>query len=670
MSMRISAKKLIHLKPQDVLNNLTGEFTLVCDDGEIQTNAKHVYISSFMWRIIRYFDRIPFKVAHILTHHLPLNGTLKADSHVKILAQMAEDFYEHYPNYTHHQQHALMKLMMRSSNAFYNEITQVTERYMGSFDILDIIEIIHDDDVQTIKREGEYTQKGIKKIHQDILEVIRTKSSLKGNMLARLLRAGLIKPGQLSQSIGPWGYPTDVDSFPFPKPIIRGYAEGIRSFYESLTESRTAALALQYADSPLKNTEYFSRKTQFLGTQVATVHPGDCGSTHYHPRKIADKIQLEMMDGIWIWDREKQALHRINKKTDEHLIGRIVEMRNVHGCLHEDPNGVCATCYGDLSRNIFVTTNAGHQNTTSVLSRWVQDILSTKHLVGSGETAVLQLDKAQQDYFELDATKMGYKLRADKAQFHYKLTIPYAALRNITDALTIKDLKNLSPDRVTEIKELLVIQYDAEGNSISERLDLEYQGRKAFMTRDLLAYMKVQSRWNLNKKGNYDIDLSEWDREKTLFKIPPKQYSTVAFAKRIETLLESRAKNVKDREQETFSSFFEELIETVFERRPYHLSVLQMVAYGCMITNMQNHDGALPKPWSDSAVGVLRSTMRVRSLSPAMAFQDHDKTLTAATTFNVTNRPDHMFDWILLPQEVAKYRQVPYIEEVKVPLDV
>lgn len=184
------------------------------------------------------------------------------------------------------------------------------------------------------------------------------------------------------------------------------------------------------------------------------------------------------------------------------------------------------------------------------------------------------------------------------------------------------------------------------------------------MTRNLLAYMKDKSHWYLDKRSNYEIDLSDWNFDDTLFKIPPKQFSTVAFSRTIENLLESRVNESKKRDNETtLGEYFEELMETVFMKMPFHLSILQVVAYTSMITSAKEGDGALPKPWSDSGVGVLKQTMQFRSLSTVLAFQNHDEFLTKPGSFLNTNRPDHPFDWFILPQEVKHHKQPTILKE-------
>lgn len=663
--MLIDAYKVLALRAEDVYEHLIGEFTIKCSDGEIKTNARHTYISAFTWEIIKHFPKIPLCKKHILTHYLPLDGTFKSSTHMSIVSTLVDDFYEYYPNYTHQEKHTLLRLMYLITNRLYNDLVKKGAKWYGTMDILDIVDILYDPKVLELKEKGEYTQAGVKAIQSSIIGLITNEARFKKNNVSRLLAAGLIKTGQLAQSVGPWGYPMDVDSFPFAKPIKRGYAEGIRNFYEHLTESRTAAMALHYTETPLKRTEYFSRKTQLVGGQLEHVHPGDCGSRDYHYRVIRNQKELDNMEGIYYWDKDLNTLNSIDPKKDKHLVGKLVAMRSVWNCHHPDPNGICATCLGKISRNLIDGTNIGMQAAVEMNSPLSQLVLSTKHEIGSGEAAGIVLKGHIANYFKVTEQGMGYALADHLKGKHVRLILPSVGMSNFVDALMAKDLRDISPDRVTEFKEIRVVVYNEETKKeTNEKVDLEFQSRKASMTRNLLAYMKDKSHWYLDKRSNYEIDLSDWNFDDTLFKIPPKQFSTVAFSRTIENLLESRVNESKKRDNETtLGEYFEELMETVFMKMPFHLSILQVVAYTSMITSAKEGDGALPKPWSDSGVGVLKQTMQFRSLSTVLAFQNHDEFLTKPGSFLNTNRPDHPFDWFILPQEVKHHKQPTILKE-------
>ena len=676
--MKIQARKILHIPPEELLDNITGKFTLIFDDGELETNAKQTYISSFCWEIHRVFSDLPLLKNHHLTSIIGLNGVYKSSSHRVIVENIVKCWFDLKPNYTHYEHHTLLKLLYKITNRLYNDISLKTMSHMSSMDILDFIEIVLNEDVQNIKKNGDYSQQGIKEIQKNIINLVINDKAFINNNVSIATKSNLIKSQQLAQSIGPWGYPMDVDSFPFAYPIKSGYIEGLNSLYASLTESRTAAMALQYQNNPLKDTETFSRKFQLLGMQVQNIHRGDCGSKEYHYRVIKDEVELINMEGIWRWDKEENRLIDI-KPTDKHLIGKLVSIRSPFHCRHTDPNGICETCFGKLARNVVAGTNIGQQAVVSMNSVISQLVLSTKHHIGSGEVANIILRGDLNLFFKVSEDGLGYKLNPlvisnilkknkikidnDVNNFYVKISIKSDSLRNITDALNVDDLNLLSPDRITDIN---FIRFELYHKSQPNRsvfytaLELSFQGRNAFMSRHMLKYMKNQNNWAINDKGNYDINLSNFPIDKPLFQIPPKQFNTVVYSSIIQKLLEGKVNEIQQRDENTnIATFFELFVSTVYEKMVFHFSVLQTIFYSILVTSSKDNQGALPKPWSDSGIGVYDHTIAIRSLSAALLYKRVQLFFTSPTSFLETNRPDHPFDWIFKPNEVAEENDVP-----------
>lgn len=672
---KLLARKMLVIKPEELLDYITGEFILVFDDGEIKTNAKQTFISSFCWEIIRYFPDLPLLKSFHLTSVIGLNGVYKASSHMKVAEEIVKKWYEIYPNYTHKQQHTLFTILYLITNKLYNITSVKMLNHISSMDIIDFVNIVLDPEIIKIKKEGDYSQTGIKKIQSSILKIIKTSPVFYNNYVAKFCNGGFIKSQQLAQCIGPWGYPMDVDSFPFGKPIKSGYVEGLVKFFDSLTESRTAAMALQYQDNPLKDTETFSRKCQLLGMQVQNLHRTDCGSTEYHYRVINNDVELKNMEGIWRWDEKAKKLIDI-KPTDTHLIGKLVPIRSPFHCKHPDPNGICSVCFGKLSRNVFAGTNVGQQSVVSMNSVISQLVLSTKHHIGSGEVANIVLKDDMPKFFRVSSDGLGYLLNPDiiknligelssKKQididdYYLVLSFKPDSLRNISDALNVKDLKLLAPDRITNISNVRFELHDrSQANTLVlyTNVDISFQNRHAYMSRDFLTYMKDEKNWTISDKGNYDVNMANFPLNAQLFKIPPKQFNTVAYSDIIQNLLEGTINEKKIRDEDTdIASFFERFAATVYEKMVFHFSVLQTIFYSIMVTSSKYNEGALPKPWTNSGIGVYDYTMGIRSLSPAMVYKCVNK-LTSTTSFLVKNRPDHPFDWLFLYPQVLKFNK-------------
>nr|DAK22756.1 MAG TPA: DNA-directed RNA polymerase alpha chain [Caudoviricetes sp.] len=661
--MRLSARKLLAIPPQELPHEITGDFTLVMDDGEIQTNAKETIISSYFWEYHRKYKKLPLKVKHHLHPHLK-GKRLKNKTHLSLLSAIVDDWYQCYDtNKVSDIDHTEDKLKMLkigydATNLYYNNVSTLASRYVTSVDITDITDIINHPKVKSIRTNGNYSQKGIQEIHRQVLDTILNDPDLKDNNTASLLRSGLVKDSQLLQCIGPYGYPKDIDDYIFPEPIKKGFCEGFVDFYDSLTESRSASMALHFSKSHLSKVEYFSRKAQLIGMNFATIHRGDCGSKHYLPWEVRNIQDVRSMTGVYYLDDQTKKLVMIHgNETD--LIGQVLKIRTIIGCIHPDPNGACATCFGGLSRNIIHGTNIGQQVGVTLASQNSQNVLSTKHVIQSAVASSLMISGNQIKFFTLTDDKQGYKLSPYLEKEELKLTIPSRSMLSITKIQNIVDLDKISIFRATDIRQVKMTYMDRTNKADpllkTELVILEYQSRHAHGSRALLKYIR-NGHLNIDSKGDYEIPLVDWNDEDPIFICPEKQFSTVNYSKGIEGILESRVKLKNQRDQTSPIDFIKELTDYIAIKMNLPLSVLIGIAYSAMIVSAKDGDYSMPKPWTDSGVGVMLETMTHRSLGPYMAFQTQDKVLTNPLSFTNTNRLDHLFDYMLLPREVMKYR--------------
>lgn len=95
-----------------------------------------------------------------------------------------------------------------------------------------------------------------------------------------------------------------------------------------------------------------------------------------------------------------------------------------------------------------------------------------------------------------------------------------------------------------------------------------------------------------------------------------------------------------------------EFYDLVNRRLSVNLAILEVILYSSMVVSATNNDYALPKPWTTSGVGVMRMLLTSRSLSATMGYQQHRDTMVSPASYVNKNRLDHIFDGILLPNEV------------------
>jgi hypothetical protein len=95
-----------------------------------------------------------------------------------------------------------------------------------------------------------------------------------------------------------------------------------------------------------------------------------------------------------------------------------------------------------------------------------------------------------------------------------------------------------------------------------------------------------------------------------------------------------------------------EFYDLVNHRMSINLAILEVILYSSMVVSATKGDYSLPKPWTESGVGVMRKILECRSMSATMGYQGHLVAFTSASNFCNKNRPDHIMDAVLMPYEV------------------
>ena len=660
MAVRIKARNLIQAPEQLIWERLKGKFILEFDDGEIETTGRKTILSWYGWVFHRMYPELPILKKHHAQPHMPGGDNLTSSTFVKILEQAVDEIHKLKRNMTNAERINLNKVVQQTTNDIYNVFSEATAEYVSSVSIMDILEIMQHPEVVKIKIDNPVNIDTIKdegligRIYKEILQIAKFHPDLKKNPLSIMLRCKLIKEDQFMQCVGPRGSITDMGSELFPHPVSRGYVEGFRRFHDSFAESRTAAMSLNNSKAPLKNVEYFSRKVQLVGMQLERLHHYDCGSELYTTWQVNS---LSACEGKYYLDSETNTLKYITM-DDKHLLGRYVKMRTLHNCMCEDPNGVCAVCFGELSRNIYQHTNLGHICTVTMTAINSQLVLSTKHVTGSATASKIVLDKVSSNYFTIMEHGFCYGIAKGMKNKGLKIAVPDEFLSNFANVLNIDDINDINTEHTTRIPYVTLVYKNIDGLEERVTVHVEVDHNLSFMTTSALKFFRKQREetgggWYHDESGNYVFDMEGWDYDKPFLELPAKQFNTYEFSKDISKHLESKIADSNYRDKVLSPTvFLQGLYDLVSERMGLKLSVLEGVAYSVMTTSFAARDFALPKPWTKRGIGVLQSTMMGRSMAPALSYQNHKQMLTRGETFMMHNVPDHPFDSLYMPAEV------------------
>lgn len=664
--MKIQANRLLNYTTEQLWNILEGPILLVFEDGEIQTNANECLYTSYVWDAFRKYTNVPVLKNHHL--HTLLNGArLNSGTHLALIGRVVWWIYDYTSQSMSEEQrlelrYELARLSYVITNTMYNELSRKVEAHVMSLDICDFMEVMDHPKMVTMRNGLESTYDSIANSYKVVTDVLRNEKSLKDNPLSKFSRSSLASENQMHQCLGPRGFITDTDSLQFDVPVLRGYAEGVISFHDSAIESRSAAKSLIFSKAPLQDTEYFSRRLQLVAMGLENLHHTDCNTGSYMRWTVRGKEtrdsrtiyegDLKLLVGKYYLDDDGKLKQIEGNET--HLIGKPIQMRSVLHCAHPDPVGVCAVCFGKLSDSIPPNTNLGHACSTFIAQKSSQSVLSVKHLDSSAVIETILLSDGDKMYLKASVDGNSYQLADRLKQCKISLVISADEAANITDIRDVSDIRQLVITRVSELETIGIVINN--GKVINEgAVDVTVERRKASMTYELLQHIRDNG-WTVDNRGNYLIDMNGWDWNKPILTLPLKHFSMSDHSAEISKLLEGSVKEIMIRDRFVNpDAMLGELFTLVNRKLSVNLAPLEVTFYTAMITSAEACDYSLPKPWTTSGVGVMKKTMSSRSASAAMAYENHVRVITDPASFVLKNRPEHVFDAILMPRETNAY---------------
>jgi len=674
--LKINANKFLKFSTEYLWENLEGVFIISFDDGEFLTNEKEVIYSSYTWDYHRRYPNTPLLKKHHIRSVIG-NDRISSKTHLKLIGNCLWSVYDTYKFNTVDRVKLLddlARLAYEITNHMYNDMTYRLEEYVTSIDIIDFINVAKHPRILKAMNEVEPTQNSISYVYSEIKDVLFKDISLDNNPLIKATRSSIVDANQVMQCIGPRGFLTDIDSNQFKKPIMRGYVHGLRSLHDSAVESRSASKSLAFSTGTLEKSEYFSRRQQLICQNVKNLHMVDCGSTHYLLWKVRDakpetaeddidqvfdvdakeneyfnktnQSDLATIAGKYYLDESSNTL-KVIQKSDAHLIGQTIKIRSVvAGCMHPDPSGVCEVCFGETSLAIPAKTNLGHATCVSMTEKISQIVLSIKHLDGNAAVEGIVLKPYERKYLTTTFNSNLYYLNKDIRDKKPCIIINPEGAFGLTDINLVDDIESLNISRISEFKSITVSTSDNKGTDIIT-LGVSIGKRLANMTHDLLKHIKDNG-WSVTDDGLYLIDMSGWDYSLPILSLPMRHFSMGDHMHEIAEMLEATVKDMKYRDSVVSpTAMLIEFHDLVNRRLSINLAILEIVIYSSMIVSASNNDYSLPKPWTDSGLGVMRLLLSNRSLAPSMAYERHKTAITSPSNYININRPDHIFDSLI-----------------------
>ena len=645
------ARDLLSLSPEQLIERYDNVLTmqLEFDDGTIETlNGRKTIVSTIYWDYHRAFPELK-----LLPHHHIGNVVFGNSVHKKLISRPLWECFDQ--NISRD-----MDLLNRMAMVIFNNVFVFTgeelEEYVTTISVLDYLELLKHPVIKEAKAEARPSTASLEQTYRQITDIIMTCPTLNDNAVCMACRASLISVGQVLQAIGPRGFITDYDSNIFRKPVMPGYAEGLKKIADSAQESRSGTKALKVTTEPLRKTEYFGRKISLQNQYVKGLVAGDCGTSGTVEFLVTKKSLINLNGKFHV--TSSGALEEITMSS-KHLEGTLVRLRSPLECKHRHEYKVCECCSGSLSYSIPSSmyyrqeTRLGHLSAIALCSFVTQKVMSTKHEDGSSVAEHLNIEARDAEFIKLNGGDQS------KIQFHMslreqkpKLVIPEQYVKYLEDINNpdVTDVKILPTTTLAAMAEIVVRRTVKNSKNVEEDVDniipTSVGPRLASFTYDFLEYLKKYG-WEVDNYGDYVIDLSSWTFSKPFLVMPQRHMNMLEYMQSISEFIEKKSRNGVYG-CKTSAEALRKLYDIVNSRANVNVLHLEILLLSSMATSaIYANSNCPPIGQEEEVFNIHRENMFNRSMSAAMAFERHGDVILRASSFTETNVPDHNFDNIL-----------------------
>lgn len=657
----IVARNLLQLKEDDVweleyLYEPTETVVVAFDDGvEMETDIRRTIISWYLWKLHRLYPETPLTSKH----HLG-STDLSSKTFIKLESAICKNLIEMYWGRVDLQ--VLAKQIYELNTDIHNMVVSRLSAYVETLDATDIVSIIYHPSVQEARAEmlAAPSPNSIAKLYEKVPAILKDPEFLPNNSLKQTAVTGNASVAQINQIIATVGLRTDINSYMFPKPVLDSFGTGIKRLHDFMIESRSASKSLMFQKDPIRDTEYFNRRLQILCQPIRYIFKGDCGTSNTLPWKlqVGDDVAL---DGSYYVDDD--GILQVIGKNDHtrKMIGKVIRLRNPLTCAHRHLGGICEACMGQLSYTIPAGTNPGHVAAYTMGEKITQAVLSVKHLDGSTEIRVIDLDPGDRKYVRLDKVRSELILINESVGKYKDATIllPVEAVTNLAQAMSTSNLRELSIFKVSHLNKV-GIRYTDDDEEIMDFATVSGPSRPSSLTLDFLEHIRKVGYSQENPK-HIEVSLEGWDFNKPAFQLPQKQINMLDFMKQFSSMLESDGnssikKGLDPNNPEDLVAF----LRTIYEYSHSHnvhinVTYLSIATLALLVRSVDDNDFRLPSDYSNAEFASSSSIMHQRSIGAALAFEEQGNVILNSKSYLKEHRVPHPMDAMFTNQPDEQY---------------
>lgn len=622
----------------------TKKYMVVFDDGERVLTGARIKLSSIYWMAHQKYPKTPLLIKHSVYQRL-----FGDKQHMALLDDIYQRMIVAYDLHaTYIDKREYWGAMFDVVNNLYNFTVSSLSEYSISFDMSDYVEIMKHPKFIEMRSSMNPNQDSITRVINEVKQWLMTTRDLEDNDLVLCVQTGTAKIDQLIQSILVRGFITEIDSTIYPIPVMSSFANGFTKLYELIVEMRSAAKALLFQGDPLRDAEFFNRKTQLVGQVVRHFDINDCGAGGKE-YVIDDQHELNWISGAYRVLDDGSIKHISTSDID--LIGKPINIRNVWSCKSPISQGVCWACMGDLSHSYPPVNNPGHISAAVTSGPVTQLTMGVKHHDGTSEVDAVAIEPRFDSILDESALFQGIDVSSELLKLNpviYLSTEDVIGIESISEC-DISEINPVTTSRISSIK----IEYDLDKVQRKQmKIEVGKGSRLAYLTRQALAYISMVG-YKVCDKQVVAINLSKWPEHSALFRLPFKHTNMSDYKNDIEKfLLTSKANhptglrsyNRKDVGADPMRAV-KDFGELVNLRLFVNYTHVQMLAY-TVSAKLDAPGHILPKNNEPFNFIGISDQIGSGSLGVRMAYQEQGGHLRRATASNVATMT-HPLDELL-----------------------
>lgn len=629
------------------------------DKIDIATDTANVIVSYYFWQLLRKYPETPL-VSDYFCGSFTFNSSLVTNVYSAIANGIIQQYYDKV-NFDNFAQEIYQEI-----NRFYNMIVLRMPAYVETMDARDYVNVLYNETINQLRQDciSNPTSKNIQLFYDKMKETLADKTFMRGNALTETMRAGLRPIGQILQCVGIRGLVTDYDSTVFRGAITDCFGTGLKNMSDFIKETRSATKALMFQVDPIRDTEYFNRRIQLINQPLKHVFKGDCKTSNTLPWDVEPGDIKSLAGRYYLDETNTIQVIRANDVRSNQLTGKRIALRSPSMCGWAHHGGVCQTCLGQLSLTIPEGTNIGHLAAYTIGEKITQAVLSVKHLDSSANIKEIALDKNDLRYVRLDAKRTELILfnpRLEKfvKSKDLKLLLPIESVGNLTQAMNVENLTNLSIYKVSQLSKIGVRYIEDKGTDnemeITDWVTVSGPSRLSSLSLPFLEHIR-KTRYVQTDPKFIEVTLDGWDFAIPALQLPQKQINMLDFMKQFSVMLEcgpreKAKKGLDPSKPEDMATYIRRLYDFASQHISLQLVYLEIAALAVTVNDLENDDLRLPLDVLRRDFASSDTLMHYRSIGSALVYEEQSNIMQNAKSFFMHNRVSHPMDNVFVQDE-------------------